>query len=222
VTCSMPIRLFTPRLVLLAVLLAVPAAPAQAPEVTPQQKAAADREQKFKQHMAAGQELYEAKKFGDAIGEFRAAVKLEPNSSPAYMWLGRALGRSAETMNRLRAAFIVSDVRESFERAVRLDPDNVEARSDLLDFYLQAPGAFGGGIDKARREAREISKRNNAEGHSALARIALKERKYDVAEREYRLAIEANPKHVGYQRDLDAFLKKYGSQLAHGRESSDD
>mgnify|MGYP001564492856 CR=1 FL=1 len=103
----------------------------------------------------------------------------------------------------------MGEVRREFERAVELDPNNLEARSDLLEFYLEAPRAFGGGLDKARQQADVIARLSKAEGHSARARIAMKEKRYDHAEREYRAAIHADPKHPGYQRDLDDFLKKH-------------
>ncbi len=173
----------------------------------------------FQMHMAAGQAFYNQGQHDPAIKEFKAAVKLQPNSSLAHMWLGRAIGRKAEKSSWFRAAFLVDDIRREFERAVELDPKNVEARSDLLDFYMDAPGAFGGGRDKARQQAEAIASLNKAEGHSAWARIAVKEKRYDVAEREYRAAVEANPKHPGYKRDLEEFLRKHKGKEAERAEA---
>jgi hypothetical protein len=39
--------------------------------------------------------------------------------------------------------------RERFKKAVTLDPVNPEALSDLFEYYLEAPRALGGGMDKA-------------------------------------------------------------------------
>jgi len=160
--------------------------------------------------LQAGRAYYEGGKYDPAIKEFRAAVKAAPNDSWAHLWLARALGRRIEKINPIRAAFGVGEVRGEFERAVQLDPNNVEARSDLMEFYLEAPGVFGGGIDKARAQAEAIAKLNTAEGHSARARIAEKEKKYEEAEREYRAAIDASPDHAGYRRDLEKFWKRRG------------
>lgn len=162
----------------------------------------------FQDFLQAGRDYYNHGKHDEAIKELQEAVRLQPNSSEAHLWLGRALGRKAEKSSRFRAAFIVGDVRRAFERAVQLDPSNVEARSDLLDFYLEAPGMFGGGVDKAKAQAEAIAQLNRAEGHSARARIAAKEKRYQDAEREYRLAAEANPQHAGYRRDLTEFRNK--------------
>jgi Tfp pilus assembly protein PilF len=186
--------------VLLACFLFAPLAFAQA----------APQADELHKRLQAGRAYYDGGKYDPAIKEFRAAVKAAPNDSWAHLWLARALGRRIEKINPIRAAFGVSEVRSEFERAVQLDPKNVEARSDLLDFYLGAPGVFGGGSDKARAQAEAIAKLNMAEGHSARARIAEKEKKYEEAEREYRAAIDANSNHAGYRRDLEKFWKRRG------------
>ena len=42
-------------------------------------------------------------------------------------------------------------LRNAFETAVKLDPSLTEARSALIEYYLQAPSMVGGGADKAVR-----------------------------------------------------------------------
>jgi len=171
-----------------------------------------ERDALVQKRLESGRSFYQGGKNEEAIREFREAIKLDPNHSWAHLWLGRALGRKIEKMNPVRAAFGVGDVRREFERAVELDPRNLEARSDLLQFYMDAPGVFGGGMDKARKQAEAIAKLDAAEGHSAYAKIAEKEQRFEQAEQEYRAAIDANPKHPGYRRDLEAFWKKHGMQ----------
>lgn len=170
----------------------------------------------FTQHISTGQTLYGQGKDDDAIREFKAAVTLQPNNSMAYLWLGRALGRKTEKANAVEAAFLVGDVRNEFERAVALDPKNLEARSDLMEFYLDAPSSFGGGIDKAQVQAEAMAKLDPAKGHWARARIAEKQKQYEVARREYRAAVEAKPTSKGYEKDLEKFLRKHGSERAKG------
>jgi len=178
----------------------------------PAQQAGGNEE--FQRHMRAGEALQNQDKYDDAIKEFRAAVKLNPKNSMAHLWLARVLGRKTEKSSVLRQPFMVGDVRTEFEKAVQLDPSNVDARSDLLEFYLEAPGVFGGGIDKARQQAEAIARLDAAEGHGAWARIAEKEKRFDVAEREYRAALAAKPDSASYRRDLEKFLQKHGRQQA--------
>jgi len=139
---------------------------------------AAGDESDFERHISSGRQFFEAGRFDEAIKEFRSAVRREPNDSMAHLWLGRATGRKAERSNFALAVFLARRVRSEFERAVALDPENLEARSDLLEFYVEAPRILGGGIDKARREAEAIARLDPEEGRRAWARIADKEGRY--------------------------------------------
>ena len=125
----------------------------------------------FDQYLQTGQALFHQGKIDAAIAEFKAAVAAQPDSSIAHLWLGRALGRKIEKAGPLKAVLMIGDVRREFEQAVALDLNNVEARSDLLEFYLGAPRSFGGGIDKAEVQADAIAKLDPAMGQHARALI---------------------------------------------------
>ena len=58
-------------------------------------------------------------------------------------------------------------IRAHFERAVELDADYLDARKRLVDFYTQAPGFMGGGLDKARAQVAEIERIDAHEGRVA-------------------------------------------------------
>ena len=120
------------------------------------------------------------------------ANKLDPQKSLYHLWLGRIYGEKADRAGFLSAAGLAKKVRNSFERAVELDPRSWEARTDLAEFYLQAPAIVGGGQDKARAQADALLPINPAMAHWVLARIAAKNKDFAGAEREYRAAIEAS------------------------------
>jgi tetratricopeptide (TPR) repeat protein len=117
------------------------------------------------------------------------ARNLDPQNSLYQLWLGRIYGEKADRAGFLSAAGLVKKVRVSFERAVELDPKNLEARTDLAEFYLEAPGVVGGGKDKARAQADALMAFNPAIAHWVLARIAGREKNAAVAEREHRAYI---------------------------------
>jgi Flp pilus assembly protein TadD len=75
---------------------------------------------------------------------------------------------------------------------VQLSPSNVDARSDLAEFYLEAPGIVGGGQEKAEAEARSLATIDPAKAHWVTARIAQKNHDDVTAEKEYRAAVEAS------------------------------
>jgi tetratricopeptide (TPR) repeat protein len=120
------------------------------------------------------------------------ATSLEPGNGLYHMWLGRIYGEKADRAGFLSAAGLAKNVRTEFERAVELSPDNWEARTDLAEFYLEAPGIVGGGKDKARLQAEQLAPLNPAMAHWVNARLAQKNKDLVAAEREYRAAIESS------------------------------
>ncbi|HUO26676.1 MAG TPA: tetratricopeptide repeat protein [Candidatus Aquilonibacter sp.] len=120
------------------------------------------------------------------------AVDLAPDNSRYHLWLGRIYGEKADHVNFLSAASLAGKVRTEFERAVALNPENYEARTDLAEFYLEAPGIVGGGQDKARAQADLIAPKNPAVADWIRGRIAEKNKDESTAEREYRAAIAAS------------------------------
>ncbi len=130
----------------------------------------------------------------------RKAVSLDPGNSRFHLWLGRVIGERADRANPLAAAVLAGKVRGEFERAVQLNPKDVDARLDLAEFYYSAPGIFGGGEQKAREQARSIASVDSGREHWVYARIAEKKKDAATAEREYRQYIDLS------QGDAEAWL----------------
>jgi tetratricopeptide (TPR) repeat protein len=124
------------------------------------------------------------------ITECEKAVALAPNNSQFHLWLGRIYGEKADRSGFMTAAGLARRVREEFEKAVRLNPQSAEARGDLAEFYLEAPGVVGGGRDKAQQQAQSLMSLDPARAHWVIARIAEKRKDYATAEREYRAEID--------------------------------
>src|SRR5258708_31313459 len=70
----------------------------------------------------------------------RKAVSLDQGNSRYHLWLGRVYGERADRANFLGAAGPAGKTRTEFERAVQLNPKELEARLDLAEIYLAAPG----------------------------------------------------------------------------------
>jgi tetratricopeptide (TPR) repeat protein len=141
-----------------------------------------------------------------AISACERARNLDPQNSLYYLWLARAYGEKADRAGFLSAAGLAKKVRTSFERAVELDPKSWEARTDLAEFYLEAPGIVGGGKDKARQQADAIMSLNPAMAHWIAGRIAQKEKDAAGAEREYRAAVTVSHSGAREWLDLAIFL----------------
>jgi tetratricopeptide (TPR) repeat protein len=145
-----------------------------------------------------------------AVDSFEKALSENPRSSEAELWLGRAWGRRAENGGGPMAMIYASRTRQSFEKAIALDPDNKEAKNDLFDFYLNAPGFLGGGIDKAEAAARGIATERPAEYEFEEAQIAEKKNDLSGAEAHLRRAMELAPREAGRIVDLARFVAKRG------------
>jgi len=135
---------------------------------------------------------YAVEDWDRAESSCKKAIALDPGNSRYHRWLAHVYGEKADRINFLSAAGLAGKTREEFERAVQLNPDDVDARVDLAEFYLEAPGIVGGGHDKARAQARIIGVKDPARAHWVYARIAEKNRDTATAEREYRGMIEAS------------------------------
>jgi tetratricopeptide (TPR) repeat protein len=158
------------------------------------------------------------------IAACERASKLNPQKSLYYLWLGRIYGEKADHAGFLSAAGMPKKIRAPFERAVELAPNDWEARADLAEFYVEAPGIVGGGKDKARAQADAVMALNPAAAHWIAARIASKDHDTAGAEREYRAAIAANQSLGRAWVDLAALLSRNNrlddmEQVLHSLES---
>jgi len=147
-----------------------------------------------------------------AISNGEKAIALASDNSDYHLWLGRAYGEKADRANPFSAASLAGKLRKEFERAVQLNPKNVEARTDLAEFYLDAPGIVGGGQDKARAQADSLASLSPPKSHYLRGRLAEKNKDVPTAEKEYRAAIEASGGNANDWLNL-ALLYKHTNRL---------
>ena len=157
-----------------------------------------------------GQNYYGEADFKKATEALEKAAALDPSNSDIQLWLGRAFGRRAETSSPITAPGYASKARQYFEKATQLNPNNLDAQSDLFEYYLEAPGFLGGGFEKAAAVAEQISRLNASEGYWAQAKLAEKRKEYRTAETHLRQAIDAAPQQVGRLIDLAKLFTRQG------------
>ena len=145
----------------------------------------------------------------NAIRMAEKSIALDPQNSSYHLWLGRAMGRKAEESNPFTAFSLARKVRSEFERAVALDINNLPARSDLSEFYLEAPGFLGGDKNKAKQQAEYVAKYDRALASYINARVEEKQGN-SGAETEYKKAITANISPGRYWVELAHFYRRAG------------
>lgn len=144
----------------------------------------------------------QAKQAEKAISAGEKATALGPKNAQAFYWLGNAYGNRIGEVGMLSKMTMAPKLRDAFEQAVKLDPALIDARNSLIEFYLQAPGAIGGGVDKARAQATAIGKYDRAKGLLAQARIAMHEKKPAEALKAYESAYALKPNDVQLRLSL--------------------
>lgn len=157
-----------------------------------------------------GQNYFMLGEYKKATEWLEKAAALAPGDAQAWLWLGRAYGRRAETSNPFSALGYATKARQMFEKAVAVDPSNKEAVGDLFDFYMDAPGFLGGGQSRAEALAARVGQTDPAEGLYLQAQIDDRRNQYDSAEQKLRRAIELAPAQPGRLLELAKLLAKQG------------
>jgi Flp pilus assembly protein TadD len=161
-------------------------------------------------HFLSGKNYFMLSDYKRAIGFFESALAVSPTSSEYELWLGRAWGRRAESSTWWMAVVYASRARQCFEKAVALEPRNRDARNDLFDFYLNAPGFLGGGVDKAEAIAKSIANERPPEYEFEEAQLSDRRKDYAAAEAHLRRAMELAPGDAGRVVDLARYVARRG------------
>ena len=140
-----------------------------------------------------GRAAFSARRFDDAAASFERAIELNPSRSDYHLWLGHAYTRQLATANFIRKGIIGRRIGPQYDKAVELDSSSVAAAEARVDFYLEAPGMVGGGVDKAKAEAARLTRLSAYAGGFARAKIAEKEKTLDQLEGEYRGLMRSFP-----------------------------
>ena len=146
--------------------------------------------------------------WSQAAAECQQAVTLDGQNSDYHMWLGRVLGQQASHASFLSAYGIAKHSLSEMQAAVKLNPKNGPAMSDLGDYYAQAPGIAGGGTDKAQAILVQLDKVDSARAQELRGDIAMAQKDYTTAENEYRQAATVASEPADYWTVLADFYRK--------------
>lgn len=121
------------------------------------------------------------------------AVALDGRVAKYHRQLAEVLGVEAQHAGPLKLVFLAHQFRGEIDLAIALDPRDIQAQRDLLEYYLVAPGIAGGDIQKAAVTAQHIGELDSAEGLLARARIAAVRRQDTETETLLRQATQVQP-----------------------------
>jgi tetratricopeptide (TPR) repeat protein len=147
------------------------------------------------------------KEFEMAETYLKEAISLNGNNADYHVALGSLLGEIAVNSNVIKQGMLAPRIKNEFEIAARLDPNNLESRWMLVNYYIRAPKFMGGDVEKGKKVADEIMKLNPAEGNSAWGTIWRSEKRNDLAEKNFQTAITLAPDSIKYYYSLARFFE---------------
>ena len=106
-----------------------------------------------------------------AIVHYKKLKQLKPTEANFHFKYGGALGMKAKEANKFKALGMIGEVKESFEKAIELNPKHIEARWALVMIYIQLPGIVGGSESKAKKYATELLAISPVDGYLSKGHI---------------------------------------------------
>lgn len=143
--------------------------------------------------LAEGRAFFDKGQYDTAAEVLQKAVAATPKSAEAHYLLGAAYGQQAMTASIFGQASLASKSRDEMETAIQLDPNLVDARMGLMQWFAMAPALVGGSQSKAMEQAAEIKKRDAVRGAAAFAFLYNRDKKPELARKEYVDVLRANP-----------------------------
>ena len=149
------------------------------------------------QHVARGQALLKDNKFQEASLEFRNALQIDDKLADAHWGLANAY----EGLQRYQEAF------EEMKQVVTLDPNNLDVRVRLGNYYLMGSKQSPAGISEAERLAKDVLQKdgNHIEGHILMGSVLFTQDHKTEAFAELNRAIEIDPSRVESYLSLARF-----------------
>jgi tetratricopeptide (TPR) repeat protein len=98
------------------------------------------------------------------------------------------MSEAKHSSNGIRLLWLGWMIGSELEKTIALDPNRLDARLDLVRFYVIAPRIVGGSWSNAREQARAIAKRDAALGAFASGYISYRAKEYGPARVNLRAA----------------------------------
>lgn len=141
-----------------------------------------------------------------AAEHIEEAVELNPTNAEYQYLLGGVYGHTARTAGVFKQILLTPKIKKAFSKAVELDPEHVDARIALAQYFLMAPGFMGGDDEEGFRQLDEVMKRDERRGRMERASMLdLKDRVSD-AESEWKKLAVAYPDDWAVVRGYGYFL----------------
>lgn len=148
----------------------------------------------------------------DAVPWLAKAAELEPTNSTYLADFGGPCMQLADKTNSLSGA---TRGRDAMLKAIELNPNNLDAREGVMQFFAQAPWPIGSSV-KAAAQADEIAKRDPARGFLAQVTLKTSAKKYAEASALCETYLKTNPDAYTALYQIGKFAAITGENLNRG------
>ena len=153
------------------------------------------------------------KSWDKALGYYKKLKQLKPTEANYYYKYGGVLGMKAKESSKFQALGMIGEIKESFEKAITLNPKHIEARWALVMIYIQLPGIVGGSETKAIKYSNELLKLSPVDGYLSKGQIEEHFGRYSSAETQYKKAIAAGSTKIGSQMLANLYKNKMNKSV---------
>ena len=163
-----------------------------------------------------GQAILARGDYEKAIPPLEQATQLDPGKCDYFLQLGNAYGVGAAKAGLLSKMGLAKKCKAAYDKAVELDPTNINARWSVMEYCKQAPGIVGGGMDGAYAQAEAIKKLDARRGRIAYASLYVSDKKYPEAFALFEAALRDNPADTDALYQVGRLAAISGEQLDRG------
>ena len=169
-------------------------------------------------HFLLGRSYFEMADYSRAITSLERAVELSNADSQYHDWLGKAYGLRAEETESFMFWSALSYARKAhheFELSVQLDPHNLVAQRDLIQYLTNAPSFAGGGEDKALKQIDALAQVDPIEAQLAKAQYWVYKKNFEEADKVYQAILSAGPHRIGVFLEVADYYRdrEYGAKM---------
>jgi enediyne biosynthesis protein E4 len=145
-----------------------------------------------------GKDALQARRYTEAVGQFREALTRQPHLLDAVHGLGLAYAAQGKTV----------EAEAQFQEALRLAPDFAEAYTHLGKIY-----ASTGRLDEAIAAYRKVItiEPNRAQGYHNLGAVLAAQGVIDAATEQFRQALQHDPNYLPAYNDLGTLYAEQGN-----------
>ena len=143
-----------------------------------------------------------------ASNQFKKLKTSHTNVADLYYFYGAAVAMQAKTGSKLKALGKLSDIESSFNKAIELNPNHIEAHWALVTYYNELPGILGGSFSKAKQYANHLLQISPVDGYLALGYLYEYDKDYTNAENNYIKAHKIGYSKTTFQKLYHLYLNK--------------